>query len=372
VRRTRAARRTASARTHAPRPPLAGLSLLGAAVGIVVALASAGCGGAVAEAPSQPFGTPPQSAPGVHAWAAGEVGALLVTSDGGATWRRQKFFLSERSLDVAFSDVRNGWLVTDAGAVLATTDGGAAWKVADKLDLQMKAVACTDAQHAWVVGAAAGAGEGPGMSVLRSTTDGGGTWAHAGFGDTQLADVAFSDTRHGVLIALDRIWATSDGGRTWKLRRQFGMTVLTSVCAGDARHAWVAGWDTQDGSPLVYATQDGGVSWRRLTIDVPAPSADALQARQIVAVGMTHLWVTCAAGVLVTQDGGKTWALQKVAAGQPQAIAAADEQHLVATTAGQPVLATVDGGQTWPAWGRDGLLQQPLVAVSAAVAPAGH
>jgi photosystem II stability/assembly factor-like uncharacterized protein len=373
VRRARAARLAASGRTRALRPRFGGLSLLVATLaGITAALALAGCGAGAAEAPSQPFGAPPQSAPGVHAWAAGEVGTLLVTADGGATWRRQKFFLSERGVDVAFADARAGWLVTDAGAVLVTTDGGAAWKVADKVALQMKAVAAADAQHAWVVGATGGATEGPGTSVVRSTADGGATWAERKFGDAQLVDIAFSDARHGVLIALDRIWTTSNGGRAWKLRRQLGMTVLTCACAGDARHAWVAGWGTQDGAPLVYTTSDGGVSWRRLTIDVPVPSADALQARQIAAAGAAHLWVTCAAGVLATQDGGKTWALQKVAAGRPQAIAAADEQHLVATTTGQPVLATADGGQTWPAWGRDGLLEQPLVAVSAALAPAGQ
>ena len=110
------------------------------------------------------------------------------------------------------------------------------------------------------------------------------------------------------------------------------MTVLTSVAAGDGRQAWVAGWGTQDGAPLVWATRDGGVTWRRLRIDVPAPSPGALQARQIADAGGSWLWLTCDAGVLATTDGGRSWELQKVAAGAPQAIAAADEQHVLATT----------------------------------------
>ena len=63
-----------------------------------------------------------------------------------------------------------------------------------------------------------------------------------------------------------------------------------------------------------------------------APSPGALQARQIADAGGSRLWLTCDAGVLATTDGGRTWELQKVAAGLPQAIAAADEQHVLATT----------------------------------------
>ena len=128
-------------------------------------------------------------------------------------------------------------------------------------------------RHAWIVGNALGAAGDPGAAAVFRTTDAGATWKRTGFGMAQLADVAFADERHGVLVALDRIWSTRDGGRTWRLRRELPMTVLTSVAAGDSRHAWVAGWDTQDGDPLVCATSDGGATWSRLRVDVPPAAA---------------------------------------------------------------------------------------------------
>ena len=348
---------------------LAGLLLLAAAL-------FGGCGGEASEAQARPFGAPPSPAPGVRAWAAGEVGTLLVTADGGATWKRQRFYLSERGVDVAFPDAETGWLATDAGAVLLTVDGGGGWKVVEKASVQIKALAATDALHAWVVATTVPAAGGAGTAVVLRTDNGGATWARTGFGDAMLADVAFADARSGVLVALDRIWTTRDGGRSWKLRRRLGLTVLTSAFAGDARHAWVAGWDTQDGLPVVVTTQDGGVSWRRLDVDVPAPPSGDLQAKQIVAAGDltggAHLWLTCNAGVLASTDGGRTWVLQQVPAGQPQAVGAADARHLIATTTGQPVLATADGGQTWLAFGRDGFLRRPLVAVAAVATPVGE
>jgi photosystem II stability/assembly factor-like uncharacterized protein len=180
----------------------------------------------------------------------------------------------------------------------------------------------------------------------------------------QLADVAFADERHGVLVALDRIWSTRDGGRTWRLRRALPMTVLTSVTAGDPRHAWVAGWDTQMGDPLVYATDDGGATWRRLRVDVPPAEPGDLQAKQITCAGESRLWITCNAGLLATADGGETWQLQEVPAGRPLAVAAADEGHVLATTETQPLLATADGGATWLANGKGGFLAQPLVSIA--------
>ena len=142
---------------------------LPAALALVAALAGlsllAGCGGGGGtEAPEHPFGSPPAAAAGIHAWAAGESGDLLVTSDGGATWRRQKFFLPQRAVDVTFSDPQTGWLVTNAGTVLATADGGAGWTVVEKVKLDVKAIAATDYRTAWIAGNAVGAAGEPGVS----------------------------------------------------------------------------------------------------------------------------------------------------------------------------------------------------------------
>ena len=304
-------------------------------------------------------------AEGVFAWAAGEPGVLLVTSDGGATWTRQRFYLPQRGLDVTFSDASTGWLVTDAGTVLTTSDGGAGWTVVKQAELTAQAIAASGSCSAWVVGNATGAAGEPGTSAVLRTTDGGETWRKAGFGTAQLADVAFADERHGVLIALDRIWSTSDGGGSWKLRETRPMTVLTGVATGGAARFWVVGWDTQTGDPLVFASRDGGATWRRLRVDLPPGEPGALQARQIACAGDDRLWITCAAGVIATADGGQTWELQKVPAGQPLAVAAADAEHVFATTEGQPILATADGGAAWRAFGREGLLEQELVSVTA-------
>ena len=110
------------------------------------------------------------------------------------------------------------------------------------------------------------------------------------------------------------------------------------------------------------------MTWRRLRIDVPAPKPGALQTRQITAAGASRLRVTCDAGILATADAGKTWELQEAAAGLPLAVAAADEQHVLATTQLPAILATADGGASWPVYREDGVPAYPLVSISALTA----
>ncbi len=337
---------------------------------VALAVAANGCGGDPAP-PENPFGEPPAPAPGVLAWAVGETGVVLATADGGASWTRQSFFLPQRGVDVAFPDARTGWIVTDGGIVLSTSDGGAKWTVRKKARLKMIAIAAA-AEHVWVLGNATGAAGESGTSAVLRSDDGGVTWERSAFGDALLADLAFADPRHGWLVALDRIWTTRDGGRTWRLRRRLGMTVLTGVAAADRRHAWVVGWGTQDGAPLAFATRDGGATWTRRRIDLPAPPSGDLQLEQVACADASHAWATCKAGIIATADGGRTWELQQAPSGEPFGVAAADAAHVLATTHQQPILATADGGATWLAFGRGGFLKQGLASIAAVSAPAGE
>jgi photosystem II stability/assembly factor-like uncharacterized protein len=349
----------------------AALALVAALAALCVVVAALpGCGGnAPVDAQTQQSGPPPSPAPGVLAWAVGEQGDVLATRDGGAQWTRLSFFLHESGVDIDFSDATTGWLATDAGTVLRSADGGRTWKISKVFSQQVRALAAGDADHAWVVCNATGAaGEPTGAYVFR-TSDAGATWERTGFGDAQLADVSFADARHGVLVALDRIWTTRDGGETWALRRKVPMTVLERAATGDPRHAWVAGWGTQKGECLVFGTSDGGRTWARRKVETPGASVD-VQVRGITCFGSDDVWVTIKSGAFASTDGGRTWELQPVGP-EPLAIAAADAEHLVATAStALPMRVSGDGGATW----RSAAVtpQRPLVAADALATPAAQ
>jgi photosystem II stability/assembly factor-like uncharacterized protein/tetratricopeptide (TPR) repeat protein len=67
---------------------------------------------------------------GSHVWAAGRPGSVLLHSaDGGDTWHMQKTGQPLPIHGLFFKDEKNGWAVGDLGLILATSDGGATWTV---------------------------------------------------------------------------------------------------------------------------------------------------------------------------------------------------------------------------------------------------
>lgn len=52
-------------------------------------------------------------------------GVIIATSNGGATWVKQRSGTSENLNAVTFTDATHGWAVGESGTILATTNGGA-------------------------------------------------------------------------------------------------------------------------------------------------------------------------------------------------------------------------------------------------------
>ena len=68
-------------------------------------------------------------------------------------------------MDVAFTDAKHGWAVGASGRVIVTSNGGASWRDQDSgTDLELSAITASDAQHLWVVGVDG--------SILATTTGG--------------------------------------------------------------------------------------------------------------------------------------------------------------------------------------------------------
>jgi hypothetical protein len=188
---------------------------------------------------------------------------------------------------VWFADGRDGWVATATpdgpAAVAVTHDGGAAWRGA--VLPAPPGGWRTDAVTRVAQVAASGAGGVLVLAVLPSgdtaaaqvwayvTSDGGDTW-----GDPRPvpaptfrmdASLAFVDGRSGWLVRGGTVALTSDAGRDWRERQGPAGMALSGIAAVSASTAVV------EGSPLVgsggdpspvrlYATVDGGLSWRRL------------------------------------------------------------------------------------------------------------
>ncbi|HYE14070.1 MAG TPA: YCF48-related protein [Pyrinomonadaceae bacterium] len=193
-------------------------------------------------------------------WAFGELGALYMTGDGGATWARQRVPTKRLLLGAAFHDAARGWLVGAGATLLHTEDGGENWRegLALGLDaqprerlrtvsqapthdgrarppLRFNAVSFAGARRGWAVGAG---------GAVFATDDGGRTWrAQNSNVEADLFDVKFLDEREGWAVgASGTILRTADGGATWAQEPARTPHTLERLFFTDARRGWAVGF----------------------------------------------------------------------------------------------------------------------------------
>jgi photosystem II stability/assembly factor-like uncharacterized protein len=297
---------------------------------------------------------------------------------------------------VAFADSSHGWAVGAFahGAILATTDGGATWTAQDASDagfgVQLWSVCSVDASRAWAVGVDTDKYGSPTAPVIVATSDGGATWkaqdAISAGSSTQLRSVTFADAMHGWAAGVQGedsstasvpiILATSDGGTTWKKQdaSEAGSgAALLSVAFTDARHGWAVGsarGSSGKDSPLILATSDGGSTWQAQDASAAGTNTTIYC---VTFVDQSHGWavggtrLVSSSGdmiplILATLDGGVTWRGQGPNEGSTgdifYGVAFADRGHGWAVgcniakvnSGGHPtpvIFATSDGGRSW-------------------------
>jgi photosystem II stability/assembly factor-like uncharacterized protein len=271
-------------------------------------------------------------------WAAGGKGALLSTSDGGATWEARKPATEDAVRDIFFHDAETGWLLCERSM----------FKPMEKEES---------------------------VSYLLKTTDGGRAWSRVEVTrgadvDLKLAGLRFADRERGwVFGEMGSLFVTENGGETWSRQRVPTRHVLLGASFFDARTGWLSG-----GGLTVLKTTDGGASWHAGTVHLPASGAGAQsrpepgsaepgeEARQEAAarkfsrrlnavcfVTPDAGWAVGAGGVIIaTSDGGRTWRPQTSGVGDDLwDVKFFDAREGWAVGTGGTMLHTTDGGRTW-------------------------
>lgn len=185
-------------------------------------------------------------------WAAGDVptgdsvnvrGILLATSDGGRTWSELKQpnggpVIPEAINDIYFASASEGWAAAgslengEEDALYHTTDGGLTWSRQPATGGQfLRAVHFVSPARGFAVGMTIDAvNEMPGPSKLLETSDGGGTWKVGLVAERSFFDITFVDANRGWAVG-DRasVYATTDGGATWRQQTKFITTNVPNI-----------------------------------------------------------------------------------------------------------------------------------------------
>jgi parallel beta-helix repeat protein len=312
-------------------------------------------------------------------WAGGQevndvndVPAIVHTADGGLTWQLQDVFPAFKGCQVtdisavddqtAWATLSSGFVIPPQGAILHTTDGGATWveqTIPAGLAGGMKGVKGLSRNEAWAVA--------EGGTVLH-TTDGGATWNIVPNPGVPIIDVNRIDALDSgdVWIADENASSgnpsmihTPDHGLTWRQES------LPGFCQGRGPHAISAysplvAWGAMQAQGDLYRTVDGGDHWLNVAPEVGAGS----DFDDICAADLETVW-----GVQTTGNSGTIYRVHIAADGSVdrQTFQPADTNYSyegatcrndgVAWAVGlqwlnpKPplgvIVSTVDGGKTW-------------------------
>ena len=286
------------------------------------------------------------------AWAVGQAGVILKTTDGGATWTPQTPGSTywPKGVEAVNEDVAWVYGGIGAGSVYRTVDGGATWQLSCQLPSSMycAGMSAVGPDIAWLL---VHGNIYIGDLVLQfnnilKTTDGGATWSTLYYGPLAtlgfpLGGVSAPDPSTAWAVNYHDILKTADG-TNW-VKQYDTSRALFSVSAVDARTVWVAG----DG--VVLKTGDGGAIWTQV-FDRPASiisvyGLTASDADVAVAAGAEFTGDGWKGVIYRTIDGGANWT-QQATDSTPNiyALCSVDANTYWAVGLNGMILHTADGG----------------------------
>jgi photosystem II stability/assembly factor-like uncharacterized protein len=254
----------------------------------------------------------------------GERGHVLLSDDGGRTWRQVQVPTRVLLTAVTFTDANNGWAVGHDAVILRTVDAGERWERVHydpELDQPLLDIWFRNPKEGFAIGA---------YGYFLATTDGGTSWQEQRVSeedDWHLNRLtAAGGGRLYIAAEAGSIYLSENGGAQWaKLPlpyegSMFGVLPLdddTLIAYGLRGH--------------LFRSEDAGQSWTEVTTGTQSSLSDALRLSdgRIVIGGQ-------AGTLLVSDDGGRTVKLYR----QP------DRQAIAALLTGSPktLLTLGEGG----------------------------
>lgn len=284
-------------------------------------------------------------------WAAGDDGVIWHTINGGKNWERQPTGTRASLRALHFLTPYSGWAVGrmelpgggSTGVVLGTSDGGLKWTILSSNSVPGLNVVKFFGER---IGVAAGDGSEAYPSGLFATMDGGRTWKPIpGTRTPSWLAGDFTDPENGALAgAWNRLAAVRDG-----VMGPADVDSLGGRCVNALKIYGESAIAVGQGGLVMLSRDTAGVKWGFPDLKLPRELRASIDFHALAVRGL-HVWAAGRPGSVIfhSADGGVTWEMFKT--GQPlplHAICFIDDKRGWAAGEMGTVLATVDGGKTW-------------------------
>ena len=281
--------------------------------------------------------------------------SVVATTDGGASWSKPvqvggqfDYANGDAPRTVHFVDKTDGF-VYGGGFAFVTHDGGRTWA---HLNIQAVFIEFITGRDGIVWAATYPCAKGTSCPYeIRSSVDGGVTWSSPHEVPAilpPLQGVAFAAS--GLVVGtFTDLMITLDGGATWRVIKSACATAVSpeQIATSDGLELWLLCTDGAKNETL-YVSENAGASWSQRALPLPSgPKSGLSGATGLLSPSAGTALLNPGRGVMVSHDGGTTWAhagpadvqfgaIRLCSAGDGWAI---DDQHYI--------WATDDGGDHW-------------------------
>lgn len=255
-------------------------------------------------------------------------GGWVKQSSGTLSWLRT----------VSFSDSSKGWIGGSNGTLLVTEDGGETWRPGTKFTTDsIRKIHFVDPLNGWALcerDIYSLGSQTP--SYLMRTIDGGKTWIQVNFRNSnrrRITKIIFSESGHGIAVGeMGTIYGLEEDRMSWEKLASPTIFLMLDGAFGDRFNGAIAG-----GGGTIFFTQDAGATWGKAVLSESTRS----MLRSVFFVDGRRGWVAGSNGrIYQTINGGKYWRRQRTG-----------------TAADLNDLYFVDGARGW-AVGEKGILLQ--------------
>ena len=277
---------------------------------------------------------------------AGDLGNILVTTDGGSTWRSQVFNSMEAPMRLTFTDDMTWWVVGTGGLVSKTTDAGKTWNVllSDIMLPTLYDAYFPDPLHGLVLGerTVINGIEVSLAPVLMRTQDGGATWSTEYSNVGYLTSLYFLDRNYGWASSGTQLLRTTDGGQSWTGMPAPPAGGLHAPTFFDRRRGicWGCAWTGSQNVTNIFVTADSGSTWTEV-LDT------ALFMKPPNVVNEHELWAADVSTVLHSTDGGRSWTTALLSYDDEFEDVAVDGVNVIAVGTNGRIWQSTDSGHSW-------------------------
>ncbi|MGE5680769.1 MAG: YCF48-related protein [Bacillota bacterium] len=231
----------------------------------------------------------------LNAAACGQFENIIVTKDGGNTWKRT------RGTDTAGSQIEYNsifyknkneiWAVGVKGNALHSTDAGENWQ-SIKLDtIWLSDITFINDTTGFIIGSFGSKG------YLFRTRDFGRTWQKTHTFQQSIDKIKFTNTGIGWISGNESILKSTDNGNSWQNVNPPGKFFLTLDAVGN--NVWIPLWDS------LIVSSDAGNSWNKYKVFDYKGSVFSVDA--ISFADKNNGFIGLDGRIVRTTDGGKTW-----------------------------------------------------------------